>query len=361
MAALNADYYNMATGQPTGALIIDGKSYNPVNGRYYFGITEEGQAVISNSEDTAGLAYAVGGGTLLVKEGEVNVSKGGRNVTYTAIGIKADGTVVSMVCYGQRYPVSCGYTQYEVAEMMKARAAKRRCSWMAAAPPPLSPGGRATARSSPGTTPPTARSARSAPPFFIISDVKATGEFDHAVITPVNEVYTPGSTVQFTAVGADPSGAPAPLPENASWSVDSTYGSIGGSTGEFTSNGPWGKSRCPLQSGGKTVGTATITIANPDQITFAEETASIGQGDTSDLGLRVYYQQREVHYKDGDLTWTIDPQQYSRRQWTGSGSQYETIVETAKESPEQMQCLSLGTVSDNKLTCEPVYSGKKYK
>ncbi len=69
MAALNADYYNMATGQPTGALIIDGKSYNPVNGRYYFGITEEGQAVISNSEDTAGLAYAVGGGTLLVKEG----------------------------------------------------------------------------------------------------------------------------------------------------------------------------------------------------------------------------------------------------------------------------------------------------
>ena len=76
------------------------------------------------------------------------------------------------------------------------------------------------------------------------------------------------------------------------------------------------------------------------------------------MGLRVYYQQREVHYKDGDLTWTIEPQQYSRRQWTGSGSQYETIVETAEESPEQMQCLSLGTVSDNKLTCEPVYSGE---
>ena len=28
-AALNADYYNMATGQPTGLLIIDGKVYNP--------------------------------------------------------------------------------------------------------------------------------------------------------------------------------------------------------------------------------------------------------------------------------------------------------------------------------------------
>ena len=358
VAALNADYYNMATGQPTGALIIDGKSYNPVNGRYYFGITEEGQAVISNSEDTAGLAYAVGGGTLLVKEGEVNVSKGGRNVTYTAIGIKADGTVVSMVCYGQRYPVSCGYTQYEVAEMMKARGCQTALLLDGSGSSTFVSRREGDSQVITRNNPSDGQERQVSSSIFIISDVKATGEFDHAVITPVNEVYTPGSTVQFTAVGADPSGAPAPLPENASWSVDSTYGSIGGSTGEFTSNGSLGEVTVSLQSGGKTVGTATITIANPDQITFAEETASIGQGDTSDLGLRVYYQQREVHYKDGDLTWTIDPQQYSRRQWTGSGSQYETIVETAKESPEQMQCLSLGTVSDNKLTCEPVYSGK---
>ena len=358
VAALNADYYNMATGQPTGALIIDGKSYNPVNGRYYFGITEEGKAVISNSADTQGLAYAVGGGTLLVKEGEVNVSKGGRNVTYTAIGIKADGTVVSMVCYGQRYPVSCGYTQYEVAQMMKARGCQTALLLDGSGSSTFVSRREGDSQVITRNNPSDGQERQVSSSLFIVSDVKATGEFDHAVITPVNEVYTPGSTVQFTAVGADPSGAPAPLPENASWSVDSTYGSIGGSTGVFTSTGKTGEVTVSLQSGGKTVGTATITIANPDQITFAEKTASIGQGDTSDLGLRVYYQQREVHYKDGDLTWTIEPQQYSRRQWTGSGSQYETIVETAKESPEQMQCLSLGTVSDNKLTCEPVYSGK---
>ena len=358
VAALNADYYNMATGQPTGALIIDGKSYNPVNGRYYFGITEEGKAVISNNADTQGLAYAVGGGTLLVKEGEVNVSKGGRNVTYTAIGIKADGTVVSMVCYGQRYPVSCGYTQYEVAEMMKARGCQTALLLDGSGSSTFVSRREGDSQVITRNNPSDGQERQVSSSLFIVSDVKATGEFDHAVITPVNEVYTPGSTVQFTAVGADPSGAPAPLPENASWSVDSTYGSIGGSTGVFTSNGSLGEVTVSLQSGGKTLGTATITIANPDQITFAEKTASIGQGDTSDLGLRVYYQQREVHYKDGDLTWTIEPQQYSRRQWTGSGSQYETIVETAEESPEQMQCLSLGTVSDNKLTCEPVYSGK---
>ena len=359
VAALNADYYNMATGQPTGALIIDGHSYNPVNGRYYFGITEEGQAVISNSEDTEGLAYAVGGGTLLVKEGKVNVSKGGRNVTYTAIGIKADGTVVSMVCYGQRYPVSCGYTQYEVAEMMKARGCQTALLLDGSGSSTFVSRREGDSQVITRNNPSDGQERQVSSSLFIVSDVKATGEFDHAVITPVNEVYTPGSTVQFTAVGADPSGAPAPLPENASWSVDSTYGSIGGSTGVFTSNGSLGEVTVSLQSGGKTLGTATITIANPDQITFAEKTASIGQGDTSDLGLRVYYQQREVHYKDGDLTWTIEPQQYSRRQWTGPDeSQYETIVETVEKSPGQMQYLSLGTVSDNKLTCEPVYSGE---
>ena len=359
VAALNADYYNMATGQPTGALIIDGKSYNPVNGRYYFGITEEGKAVISNSADTQGLAYAVGGGTLLVKEGEVNVSKGGRNVTYTAIGIKADGTVVSMVCYGQRYPVSCGYTQYEVAQMMKARGCQTALLLDGSGSSTFVSRREGDSQVITRNNPSDGQERQVSSSIFIISDVKATGEFDHAVITPVNEVYTPGSTVQFTAVGADPSGAPASLPENASWSVDSAYGSIGGSTGVFTSNGSLGEVTVSLQSGGKTLGTATITIANPDQITFAEKTASIGQGDTSDLGLRVYYQQREVHYKEGDLTWTIDPQQYSRRQWTGPDeSDYETIVETVEKSPGQMQYLSLGTVSDNKLTCEPVYSGK---
>lgn len=359
VAALNADYYNMATGQPTGALIIDGKSYNPVNGRYYFGITEEGKAVISNSADTQGLAYAVGGGTLLVKEGEVNVSKGGRNVTYTAIGIKADGTVVSMVCYGQRYPVSCGYTQYEVAQMMKARGCQTALLLDGSGSSTFVSRREGDSQVITRNNPSDGQERQVSSSLFIVSDVKATGEFDHAVITPVNEVYTPGSTVQFTAVGADPSGAPAPLPENASWSVDSAYGSIGGSTGVFTSNGSSGEVTVSLQSAGETVGEATITIANPDQITFAEKTASIGQGDTSDLGLRVYYQQREVHYKDGDLTWTIEPQQYSRRQWTGPDeSDYETIVETVEKSPGQMQYLSLGTVSDNKLTCEPVYSGK---
>ncbi len=330
VAALNADYYNMATGQPTGALIIDGKSYNPVNGRYYFGITEEGKAVISNNADTQGLAYAVGGGTLLVKEGEVNVSKGGRNVTYTAIGIKADGTVVSMVCYGQRYPVSCGYTQYEVAQMMKARGCQTALLLDGSGSSTFVSRREGDNQIITRNDPSDGQERQVSSSIFIISDVKATGEFDHAVVSPVNEVYTPGSTVQFTAVGADPSGAPAPLPENASWSVDSAYGSIDGSTGVFTSNGSSGEVTVSLQSAGETVGEATITIAAPDQLLFSSEKVNVGFGDTSDLGLQVRYQGRNVNYKDGDFQWTLSDEKMGS--FSGNlfqASETESITGTA--------------------------------
>ena len=330
VAALNADYYNMATGQPTGALIIDGHSYNPVNGRYYFGITKEGQAVISNSEDTEGLAYAVGGGTLLVKDGEVNVSKGGRNVTYTAIGIKADGTVVSMVCYGQRYPVSCGYTQYEVAQMMKARGCQTALLLDGSGSSTFVSRREGDNQIITRNDPSDGQERQVSSSIFIISDVKATGEFDHAVVSPVNEVYTPGSTVQFTAVGADPSGAPAPLPENASWSVDSAYGSIDGSTGVFTSNGSSGEVTVSLQSAGETVGEATITIAAPDQLLFSSEKVNVGFGDTSDLGLQVRYQGRNVNYKDGDFQWTLSDEEMGS--FSGNlfqASETESITGTA--------------------------------
>lgn len=358
VAALNADFYNMATGEPTGALVIDGKVYHQNNNRYHFGITKDGEAVISNSNELSNLSYAVGGAALLVENGEVNVSAGGRNVTRAAIGIKADGTVVSMVAYGQRYPVSCGYTEYELAQMMKARGCVTALN--------LDGSGSATFVSrrdgdSSLTTrnnPSDGQERQVSSSIFIVSREQSDGVFDHAVVSPMNEVYTPGSTVQFSAVGADASGAPADLPENLYWSVTSGSGTINNSTGEFRASGTEGEVTVSLNSGRDVVGTATITIANPDQITFAEKTTSIGQDETSDLGLRVYYQQREVHYKDGDFTWAIEPTQYSRSQWNPETKKYEIVVETAADSPEQMECLELGTVSDNQLTCSPVYTGK---
>lgn len=325
-AAINADYYNMATGQPNGLLLINGKVYNQGNREYYFGIKkDDGKAVISDDHSDAALnalSYAVAGGALLVKDGKVNVTPGGRNVTYTAIGIKPDGTVVSMVCYGQSYPISCGYTAYEVAQMMKARGCQTAIM--------LDGSGSSTFVSRrEGDKEPQTRNHPSdgqerqvSSSIFFISQAKADGTFVRAAITPANEVYTPNSTVTFTAAGADSSGAAAPLPAGLTWTVDGKYGTIDSATGKFTSNGTTGDVTVYLYQGGKKVGETTITIANPDQITFAESAVSMGKGDTGNLGLRVYYQQREVHYHDGDLKWDIQPTQYSRKEYVNSTYNY---------------------------------------
>ena len=354
VAALNADFYNMATGEPTGLLVIGGKQYHAPNGNYYFGIKKDGSAVITNDTSDATITeldYAVGGANLLVKNGQINIGSGGRNVTYSAVGIKEDGTVVSMVCYGQRYPISCGYTLIEVAKMMQARGCVSVLQ--------LDGSGSSTFVSrragedsvSTRNNPSDGQERQVSSSIFFISTAVPDGIFDHAVLSPSNEVYTPRSEVTFSAIGADKSGAHADLPSGLTWAVDENYGTMNGST--FTSTGATGDVAVSLMDGDAVVGSTTITIANPDQITFAAETASMGNGDTGDLGLRVYYQQREVNYKDGDLVWEITPTQYNRKEFAG-GKVYNTIVET---EGDRMQYLTLGTISNNLLTIDPVYTG----
>ena len=125
-------------------------------------------------------------------------------------------------------------------------------------------------------------------------------------------------------------------------------------------------------------------------------------------------------YKDGDFTWTITPTQYDRKEyvnsvynynykgsngtvrtdphslgttttmappdrlltedevqelkgiswvggsldpnytpsWVLAGHNFQVVTEKASEHPDQMDKLSVGTVVDNKLTCDPVYSGE---
>ena len=56
----------------------------------------------------------------------------------------------------------------------------------------------------------------------------ASGEFDHAAVTPDDEYYTPGSSVTLTAEAMDFSGAAAKaLPEDAVFTVsDASMGTV---------------------------------------------------------------------------------------------------------------------------------------
>lgn len=47
---------------------------------------------------------------------------------------------------------------------------------------------------------------------LVVSTARFDGDFDHASVSPQNELYTPGSRVPFTALGADSAGGAADLP-----------------------------------------------------------------------------------------------------------------------------------------------------
>ena len=311
VAAINADFFNMANGAPTGALVMNGKVYHKANGEPYFAILKDGTAVIRESNvPLDDVQEAVGGSNILVKNGKA-LDFGGSGAygtgvnPRTVIGIKPDGTVVTLVNDGRNAPISYGRSFQELADIMESMGCETALN--------LDGGGSTTFLSKPegsdkllcrnNPSDGIERSVSSS--LFIVSTAKASGEFDHAALTPNNLVYTPNSKITFTAKGVDSAGGQAKLPDDISWVLeDSKYGEIN-SEGVFTSNGTTGEVKVNLMSGGNVVGSTTITIAIPDSITFNNDEVSLGFDKESNLGIMVKYKGRDIIYKDGDIKWTL--------------------------------------------------------
>ena len=144
---------------------------------------------------------------------------------------------------------------------------------------------------------------------MVLSTAKPTGQFDHAVLTPNDEVYTPGSTVQFTATGVDAAGGKAEIPAGASWEVLSGNGRID-ANGLYTVAGTCGEVEVGLKAGSEIIGQTKIQVQWPDKLSFTNNSVSIDFGQTSDLTFKPTWQGRAVHYKDGDFAWTLTPTYY---------------------------------------------------
>ncbi len=312
VAAINADFFNMATGEPMGALVQDGEVKHGANNRNYFAVTKDGDPVIRRGNvPLDDCQIALGGDVILVENGQVTSEAGTEygklDYSRTAIGVRADGTVVTFVTHGRLYPVSCGRTYQEIAELL----ADSGCVTALA----LDGGGSATYAARPEGS--DAFAVRNSPSdgaerevsstLLVVSTAKPTGVFDHAVLSPNNEVYTPGSQVEFTANGADSSGAPVALPEGLTWRLSSEsahLGSIDPTTGSFTANESEGVATIELVDEDAVVGSTSIDIAAPDQITFSSDEVSLGFEAQTDLGIVVRNKGRDVHFNVGDILWT---------------------------------------------------------
>ena len=321
VGAINAGGYDMSNGRPGGAFIMSGTQINAPTGTTFW-IDKSGNAHITSAQECnaafaeGNVREAVAGFGDIFEKGHArsgldDITRASR----TAIGIKADGTVVMLMVDGRQAPYSVGMTMAEVAAAMEELGCVQAVN--------LDGGGSSTFATQREGEPENSTSAgltlRCRPSdgyerkvsntVMVLSTAKPTGQFDHAVLTPNDAVYTPGSTVQFSASGVDAVGGSATIPAGASWAVLSGGGSID-ANGLYTATDTCGEVTVGLTAGGKTVGQTTIQVQWPDKLGFTNTSVSIDFGQTSDLTFKPTWRGREVHYKDGDFTWSVDPTYY---------------------------------------------------
>ena len=202
---------------------------------------------------------------MVVKDGAlVNTTekRGNDDAARSMVGVKEDGTLVLCMNDGRGANNSVGFSSYEEGEAMLALG----CKWAAN----CDGGGSSTfiskrvgeenfeMRSVPcdGAQRPTAHG------IFIASNVAPTGVLDVVNIEAGYDIFAPKTVYSFGAEAIDTHGYAMEMPADASWALsDDSFGTI--VDGKFVSNGKKGTVDVQVLSGGKVVGTKTITVADP--------------------------------------------------------------------------------------------------
>ena len=342
VGGVNASWFNINTGEPSGYLVMNGVVHHDNSSRAFIAAFDDGSVNVfregttlaqaeadqsAKQGKTVKILEAVDALVAMVWDGKVVITESGNSGYYprTCVGIKADGTVVLFQADGTMAPRSVGYTAAEEARMMVALGCVAAIQ--------LDEGGSSTYISqregeqdvTMRNTPAGGSERGISGTILVVSTVAASGEFDHAAVTPSDEYYTPGSSVTLTADAMDFSGAPAKaLPEDVSFTVsDETMGTVtaaavngSSASATFVSSGKTGDVTVNLVSGGRTVGSAVLHIQNPDKLAFTSDEVALNYGETSNLGLMAKYQGETVHLQDADIQWDILSANYGGYDWT---------------------------------------------
>ena len=309
VAGINASYYNMITGKPTGTFVMNGidvTTESEGNAYGYFAVMKDGSVKIagknSYSKDKGNIQEAIGIYTMLIEDGKI--CSGLNEVQYyprQTIGITADGRVILMTADGNQAPKSIGLTVLEQAQVMLDLG----CVWAGH----LDGGGSCTyAAKAEGSNDfgivnsPSDGSERSiSNGFIMVSTAVSDGKFHSASLTAENEYVTPGSTVAISAIGVDKAGGAAEIPETAVLSA--TNGSI--VDGKFVSDGTVGDAVITMSVDGKAVGSTVVHVVIPEKIQFSNSEMVIPYGKSVVLNLSATYGAKDVLVKPADVNFVL--------------------------------------------------------
>ena len=350
VAGVNASFYNMTTGQPSGITYIDGVSFGTASYDNFFAILKDGSAVIdyrANEKNYTGdraIMQAAGGSQWLVRNGkDVTSSASGSYNTdrhcRTSVGITAEGKVVFMVLDGRQEPFSCGGSMHEIAQIMLEAGCVAAIN--------LDGGGSTTyvakqegEDSVSIVNRPSDGSERSISAGLIIASTAAPSDaFDRAALTPEHEFITVNAKTAISAKGISPSGTAAEIPADAVLKLaDESFGTI--ENGIFVP-AKTGDAVIQMVYNGKTVGETTVHIVVPDEIAFTSTALATPYGKSSEIGLTLTYGEfgYAVAFDAADIEFSLSDGKFG----SVSGLTFNATADTSVTGSGEITATVVGT------------------
>lgn len=297
IASINGAGFNMATGEPGGLLVMRGTEYHEINDNGFFGILDDGSAVIGTTEEyntvykdrvQEGIA---GFGDVLIKDGKIMISHSdtysSARASRTAVGITKTGKVVFMVMDGRQEPHSCGGSMQEIAQVMLEAGCYNAVN--------LDGGGSTTYVAKPEgedeltvvSKPSDGISRSVSTSLMIVSTAPDSTAFDHALVDSPMDYMTLGASMQITASGVSATGNAAEIPEGAYWEVDNTSFATITEDGMLTAQRGYGSAVVNLMLGDEIIGTKTIELVTPQSVYFTKTNIDAVYGEQVTLPVKV--------------------------------------------------------------------------
>ncbi|WP_300267884.1 phosphodiester glycosidase family protein [uncultured Flavonifractor sp.] len=269
-------------------------------------------SITSTDERWNSVTQALGGTYKIVTDGKV-VSSGlpSERTAWTAVGVKADGTVIFYTLDGKQSGYSVGCTLSQAAQRLvelgcvEAIAMDGGGSTTIGATYPDTNGMQVVNRPSDGSQ----RANSTA--IFLTTTLQPTGELDSYYVTPTDSMLLSGATVQLSATGLDTSYYPTDG-GTVSWSVSDGGGTVSES-GLFTAGSTSGFCQVTATDGSHS-GTAHLTtVATPDTITISNESTgskvtslNLNPGQQVNLKASATYRTLALTAQDTCFTWSLD-------------------------------------------------------
>ena len=309
VAGINASYYNMTTGKPSGVFVMNGNDVTGNEQSAYFAVLKDGTVKIGNAgeyeSDKGNIQEALGIYKMLVYNNEIVLSDADKTNAQKyprqTIGITEDNKVILLSADGNQEPESAGLTLMEQAQVMLDLG----CKWAGH----LDGGGSMTYGSKPEgedafkiVNKPSDGSERSiSSGLIVVSTAVASKTFDHVSYDVETEYATPGTPVAVSVSGVSTTGHAAEIPADIAYTVvNGTY-----ENGVLTA-GAVGDVVLTATYNGKEVGSVTIHAVVPEKLAFNSSEMTVPFGKTITLALTATYGLNEVKIKASDIQFTLE-------------------------------------------------------